>query len=129
MNRREKLILNSMQDVNSESEAKFLEATVKIVLGDMGEQYRRFWKARGAGVLFFSPEDKRNVFYKTLGELYQAQEACERDNDGDLAESFRRILKAAEKINPEEKAGYVLLDDEGMRYIEIDYQKKLDGDS
>ena len=53
-------------------------------------------------------------------------ELCEQDNDDDLAESFRRILKRAERIAPLEKAGYVILDNDGMRYIEIDYNKKAD---
>jgi hypothetical protein len=40
-----------------------------------------------------------------------------------MAESFRRILQAAQKIDPQEKAGYVINDDEGIRYFEIDYNK------
>ena len=67
--------------------------------------------------------EDNSLFYKTLKELNDAAEQCERANDDDLGESFRRILKAAEKINPDEKAGYVIIDDEGMRYTEIDYQK------
>jgi hypothetical protein len=59
------------------------------------------------------------MFYLTLKELHAAQEECERDNNGDLAETFRRILNAAQKINPEEKAGYVLNDQDGIRYLEI----------
>ena len=51
------------------------------------------------------------------------------NNDHDLSESFLRIQKAAEKIKPDEKAAYVILDDEGMRYLEIDYNKVQDGDS
>jgi hypothetical protein len=58
-----------------------------------------------------------------LKEIHAAQEDCERNNDGDLAETFRRILGAAQKIDPTEKAGYVINDDEGMRYFEIDYNK------
>jgi hypothetical protein len=30
-------------------------------------------------------------------------------------------LAAAQKINPEEKAGYLINDDDGIRYLEIDY--------
>jgi hypothetical protein len=59
------------------------------------------------------------MFYLTLKELHAAQEECERDNNGDLAETFRRILNAAQKIDPEEKAGYVLNDQDGIRYLEI----------
>ena len=49
---------------------------------------------------------------------------CEQENNGDLAETFRHILRAAQKINPEEKAGYVINDDEGIRYLEIDYNQQ-----
>jgi hypothetical protein len=59
----------------------------------------------------------------TLEELHSAQEVEERDNNGDLAESLRRILVAAQKIDPAEKAGYMINDKEGIRYLEIDYNK------
>jgi hypothetical protein len=59
--------------------------------------------------------------------LHSAQEECERQNDGDLAESFRRILEAAQKIDPAEKAGYVINDNDGIRYFEIDYNKQAEG--
>jgi hypothetical protein len=68
----------------------------------------------------FQPQQvERSMFYLTLKELHAAQEECERDNNGDLAETFRRILNAAQKIDPEEKAGYVLNDQDGIRYLEI----------
>ena len=53
----------------------------------------------------------------TLEELNSAKEAFERDNNHDLVETFRRILEAAQKIDPEEKAGYIINDDEGIRYL------------
>ena len=56
-------------------------------------------------------------------ELNAAKEDSERNNKDDLVESFRRILEAAQKINPEEKAAYVINDQEGMRYFEIDYNE------
>ena len=126
MNRREKLILGALNNVEDPQEARNLDTTLRLVLADMGEQHCEFWKRKGPGVLFFSPTEKRPLFYKTLKDLHRAMEMCEQDNDGDLAESFRRILKRAEKIAPLEKAGYVILDDEGMRYIEIDYNKTAD---
>ena len=129
MNRREKLILNTLADVEDPQEARILDTTLRLVLGDMGEQYCEFWKRRGPGVLFFSPQEKKSLFYKTLKELHEAKEACERANDDDLAESFTRILKRAERIAPLEKAGYVILDNDGMRYIEIDYNQTQDAKS
>jgi hypothetical protein len=88
------------------------------------------WEVEGPGVMVFQPRNKeRSMFFWTLKEIHAAQEDCERNNDGDLAETFRRILGAAQKIDPTEKAGYVINDDEGMRYFEIDYssaqEKKL----
>jgi hypothetical protein len=55
--------------------------------------------------------------------MHAAQEECERNNDGDMAETFRRILGAAQKIDPTEKAGYIINDAQGMRYLEVDYNK------
>ena len=77
MNRREKLILNTLADVEDPQEARNLDTTLRLVLGDMGEQYCEFWKRRGPGVLFFSPQEKKSLFYKTLKELHEAKEACE----------------------------------------------------
>jgi hypothetical protein len=66
------------------------------------------------------------MFYLTLKELHAAQEQEERDNNGDLAETFRRILSAAQKIDPTEKAGYLINDAGGIRFLEIDYNKVSD---
>jgi hypothetical protein len=74
----------------------------------------------------FQPEQERSIVYMTLEELNAAKESFERENNHDLVETFRRILEAAQKINPEEKAGYIINDKEGLRYIEIDYNKTVD---
>ena len=107
-----------------QTKAKILDATIRLVLGDMGQQYCKMWEHEGPGVMVFQPDDKdRSMFFLTLKEMHSAEEECERSNDGDLAESFRRILQAAQKIDPTEKAGYVINDAAGMRYFEIDYNK------
>ena len=124
MDRREKLIASVIGPELDEKKAKMLDATIKLILGDMGEQYCKMWEVEGPGVMVFQPRNKeRSMFFWTLKEIHAAQEYCERNNDGDLAETFRRILGAAQKIDPTEKAGYVINDDEGMRYFEIDYNK------
>ena len=124
MNRREKLITAALNGKTGEKEGKYLNAVVKLILGDMGNLYLKFWEAEGAGVICFQPENQeRSVFYMTLEELHSVQEACERENNGDLAETFRRILEAAQKIDPEESAGYIINDAEGIRYFEINYNK------
>ncbi len=66
---------------------------------------------------------ERSMFFLTLKELHAAQEQEERANNGDLAETFRRILSAAQKIDPTEKAGYIINDEDGIRFLEIDYNK------
>ena len=127
MNRREKLIASVVGLELDETKTKILDATIKLILGDMGQHYFKMWQVEGPGVMVFQPQNKeRSMFYWTLKELYSAQEDCERENNGDLAESFRRILEAAQKINPEEKAGYVINDQNGIRYFEIDYNKQAE---
>ena len=124
MNRREKLIASVVGPELDETKTRMLDATIKLILGDMGQQYCQMWKAEGPGVMVFQPNSQeRSMFFWTLEEIHSAQEKCERENDGDMAESFRRILQAAQKIDPQEKAGYVINDDEGIRYFEIDYNK------
>jgi hypothetical protein len=124
MSRREKLITAALNGKTGEKEGKYLNAVVKLILGDMGNLYLKFWEAEGAGVICFQPENQeRSMFYMTLEELHSAQETCERENNGDLAETFRRILEAAQKIDPEESAGYIINDAEGIRYFEINYNK------
>jgi hypothetical protein len=126
MNRREKLISQTLSPSMDENEAKMLDTTMRLILADMGKMYAQFCEAEGPGVLCFQPDSDRTVFFLTLEELHSAQEAEERDNNDDLAESLRRILVAAQKINPEEKAGYLINDKEGIRYLEIDYNKGVD---
>lgn len=123
MNRREKLISQTLSPSMDENEAKMLDTTMRLILSDMGKMYSKFWETEGPGVLCFQPNSERTVFFLTLEELHSAQEAEERDNNGELAESLRRILVAAQKINPAEKAGYMINDKEGIRYLEIDYNK------
>lgn len=126
MNRREKLIASAIGPEMDQTKAKMLDATIKLILGDMGQHYFKMWQAEGPGVMVFQPENKeRSMFFWTLKEIHSAQEDCEKNNNGDLAESFRRILGAAQKIDPEEKAGYVINDANGIRYFEIDYNKGI----
>jgi hypothetical protein len=127
MNRREKLIASVIGPELDETKTKMLDATIKLILGDMGQNYFKMWEIEGPGVMVFQPQNKeRSMFYWTLKELHSAQEECEQQNDGDLAESFRRILEAAQKIDPAEKAGYVINDNDGIRYFEIDYNKQAE---
>jgi hypothetical protein len=124
MNRREKLIGQALGPDINDAKVKMLDATVRIILGDMGEHYYKMWEVEGPGVMVFQPKNKeRSMFFWTLKEIHAAQESCESSNDGDMAETFRRILTAAQKIDPMEKAGYVIADNEGIRYFEIDYNQ------
>ena len=125
MNRREQLISKTFSPSLDEKEAKMLDTTMRLILGDMGEMYMKFWETEGPGVMCFQPDSDRSMFFLTLEELHSAKEKEERDNNGDLAESFRRILEAAQKINPAEKAGYMINDSDGIRYLEIDYNQGI----
>jgi hypothetical protein len=122
MNRREQLIASVIGPEMDTTKARMLDATIKLILGDMGEQYCQMWEHEGPGVMVFQPDNsERSMFFLTLKEIHSAQEECERSNDGDMAETFRRILSAAQKIDPLEKAGYIINDGQGIRYLEIDY--------
>jgi hypothetical protein len=124
MKKREQLIASVIGPDLDPTKARMLDATIKLILGDMGEQYFKMWECEGPGIMVFQPENKeRSMFFLTLKELHSAQEECERSNDGDLAETFRRILQAAQKIDPVEKAGYIINDEQGIRYLEIDYNQ------
>jgi hypothetical protein len=124
MSRREKLIASVIGPELDQDKAKMLDTTLKLILGDMGQMFFKFWEAEGPGVMCFQPEQvEKSMFYLTLKELHSAQEECERDNNGDLAETFRRILQAAQKIDPEESAGYILNDKDGIRFLAVDYNK------
>jgi len=124
MSRREKLIASVIGPELDQEKAKMLDATLKLILGDMGQMFSKFWEAEGPGVMCFQPEQvEKSMFYLTLKELHAAQEECEREDNGDLAETFRRVLQAAQKIDPQESAGYILNDKEGIRFVAVDYNK------
>jgi len=124
MNRREKLISSVIGPEMDETKAKMLDTTMKLVLGDMGQHYVKFWEAEGPGVMVFQPENKeRSMFFMSLPELESARKQCENENNDDLAETFRRILEAAQKIDPMEMAGYIINDGQGIRYLQIAYDK------
>jgi hypothetical protein len=48
-----------------EKKAKMLDATIKLILGDMGEQYYKMWEVEGPGVMVFQPQQQR-TFYVLL---------------------------------------------------------------
>jgi hypothetical protein len=124
MNRRERLLASILGPEVDEKKAQMLDTTIKFILGDMGMQYTKLWALEGPGVMVFQPNIKdKSMFYLTLEELNSAKEDAERNSNDDLVESFRRIIEAAQKIDPDSKAGYVINDQQGMRYFEIDYDE------
>jgi len=127
MNRRERLLASILGPEVDEKKAKILDTTIKFILGDMGMQYTKLWALEGPGVMVFQPNIKdKSMFYLTLEELNSAKEDAERNSNDDLVESFRRIIEAAQKIDPDSKAGYVINDQQGMRYFEVDYDEITD---
>jgi hypothetical protein len=128
-NRRQELLIQTMKDTSDPTEAKMLDTVMKLILADMGQQYCKFWDVEGPGVMCMQPGQERAVVWMTLEELSSAADKCDNQNNGDLAETIRRILNAAQKIKPDEKAGYIINDENGLRYLEIDYNKTSDGSS
>lgn len=127
MNKRERLLSTLLDKDFSQEKAKILDATVRFILSDMGKMYINFWNTEGPGVMVFQPtSQERSMFYWTLQEIHSAKETCEQDDNGDLAESLRRILESAQKIDPEASAGYIINDNDGIRYFQIDYNQLKD---
>lgn len=127
MNKRECLLSTLLDKDFSQEKAKILDTTVRFILSDMGKMYIDFWNTEGPGVMVFQPtSQERSMFYWTLQEIHSAKETCEQDNNGDLAESLRRILESAQKIDPEASAGYIINDNDGIRYFQIDYNQLTD---
>ena len=124
MNKRERLLSTLLDKDFSQEKAKILDTTVRFILSDMGKMYINFWNTEGPGVMVFQPKSQeRSMFYWTLQEIHAAKDTCEQENNDDLAESLRRILESAQKIDPEASAGYIINDDEGIRYFQIDYNQ------
>jgi hypothetical protein len=127
MNKRERLLSTLLDKDFSQEKAKILDTTVRFILSDMGKMYIDFWNAEGPGVMVFQPtSQERSMFYWKLQEIHSAKESCERENNDDLAESLRRIFESAQKIDPEASAGYIINDNDGIRYFQIDYNQLTD---
>ena len=127
MNKRERLLSTLLDKDFSQEKAKILDTTVRFILSDMGKMYIDFWNTEGPGVMVFQPtSQERSMFYWTLQEIHSAKETCEQDDNDDLAESLRRILESAQKIDPETSAGYIINDNDGIRYFQIDYSQLTD---
>jgi len=124
MNKRERLLSTLLDKDFSQEKVKILDATVRFILSDMGKMYIDFWNTEGPGVMVFQPtSQERSMFYWTLQEIHSAKETCEHENNDDLSESLRRIFESAQKINPEASAGYIINDNDGIRYFQIDYNQ------
>ena len=102
---------------------RYADVTARIILGDMGKYFFKFWETEGPGVLVMQPKDERSMFWLTLEELHAAREESERKGEKEMASTFNTILESAAKIDPTAAAGYVLNDEQGMRYFVIDYEK------
>jgi len=102
---------------------RYADVTARIILGDMGKYFFKFWQTEGPGVLVMQPKDERSMFWLTLEELHAAREESERKGEDEMASTFNTILESAAKIDPTAAAGYLLNDEQGMRYFVIDYEK------
>jgi len=108
--------------LGKDGKPEYLDKVVKMVLGDMGEFFKKFWEELGAGVMVLQPgaEDK-GMFWLTLPQLNQAKEDSE---SKEFRDHLEIILQAIQKIDPMKKAGYMIWDSRGTRYFEVDYDKE-----
>ena len=75
MSRREELLESVIGKDMDPASAKYADATIKLLLGDMGEQSIKFWETEGPGVMCFQPNNsERSMFWLTLKELHNAEE-------------------------------------------------------
>lgn len=126
MSRREDLLRAVCgKDIEGNS-ARYANATAKIILGDMGKYYFKFWETEGPGVMVMQPKNERSMFWLTLEELHAAREESERNGEKEMATTFQTILESAAKLDPNEAAGYIINDENGMRYFVVDYEKDAD---
>ena len=102
---------------------RYADITARIILADMGKYFFKFWETEGPGVLVMQPKDERSMFWLTLEELHAAREESERKGEEEMASTFNTILESAAKIDPTAAAGYLLNDEQGMRYFVVDYEK------
>ena len=121
MNRRERLIASVIGEDMDPQKAAFLETTIKFILADQGEQYIKYWNLKGPGVMRLNATQK-TAAWCSLEDLRDDIKLCETVNNDDLSESLKRILNRAERIDPKKMAGYMILDKNGIRYVEIDYE-------
>ena len=121
MNRRERLIASVIGEDMDPQKAAFLETTIKFILADQGEQYVKYWNLKGPGVMRLNETQKTDAWC-SLEDLRDDIRLCETVNNDDLSESLKRILNRAERIDPKKMAGYMILDKNGIRYVEIDYE-------
>ena len=93
--------------LGKDGKPEYLDSVVKMVLGDMGEFFHKFWHESGPGVMVLQPGYMdRGMFWLTLPQLNKAKEEAE---SKEFADHLEVILQAVQKINPEEKAGYLVL--------------------
>ena len=110
--------------LGKEGKPEYLDSVVKMVLGDMGEFFYKFWQESGPGVMVLQPgaEDK-GMFWLTLQGLNQAMEDSE---SKEFRDHLQVILEAVQKIDPVKKAGYMIWDERGTRYFEVDYEQQVE---
>ena len=121
MNRRERLIASVIGEDMDPQKVAFLETTIKFILADQGEQYIKYWNLKGPGVMRLNATQQTDAWC-SLEDLRDDIRLCETVNNDDLSESLKRILNRAERIDPKKMAGYMILDKNGIRYVEIDYE-------
>ena len=70
MNRREQLIASVVGPELDQTKVRMLDATLKLILGDMGQHYFKMWECEGPGVMVFQPDtvDRTMFFFDTQGD-------------------------------------------------------------
>ena len=68
MDRREKLLEAVCGKDLEGNSVRYADATIKLILGDMGKYFVKFWNEEGPGVMVFQPNNKqrRRLIHKQV---------------------------------------------------------------
>ena len=117
--RREKLLQQLMETGPTGQSPESIDTVVRLILGDMGEFYYKFYNSDGPGVIVFQPNSQdASMFYMPVNALEHWREDYQ---EGE--KEIQKIIDAVTKINPLENSAYLILDNEGFRFCIVNYDQ------
>lgn len=88
------------------------------ILDDLISEAKKARRIHGAGFWILNPQDDITIWENEAGLIANIQ-AAQRGNDGDMEETFRRLLRRLQQL-PKGKTLIAIADDRGLRAYELD---------